>query len=368
MFTATAKIKALTGSTHGSWFTKTNVDAIGWVLQDFWNDRYDRWNAPLDKDIQEAAITHLVRVRDMEPKAADRVITAWKSSKKYLRPGNEQYTPHNTSTATDALAKDIGYNVDKAEAAHRKKCVEKDVVDTVVSLLIQNFDKMLEQDPLLAHNMRILFITLVCTRTLGLRPQQTCAPREGHKVKSPQVWAEFQDWIKGDIKGNIRRSYVSIWNCKENEIANYHGPNPHIKYCKYWRRRCKRRPKDICDSRIWVLRDLFEYEKGRPFHKGIFEYMEEAHASMVEWAQTYPKMKKHLDEETWAIFVNKGGRSKKFKVRRYQQGDPAKLFMDAQMWLAANIGWEVVPGLELYNLRHKRAIQSFCASRMISFS
>ena len=363
---AVDEIKALSKSTRDSWHSKTLTDTIAILLKDFWNNQHDRWSAFLDKNTQKAAISHLVRTQQMDPPQAERIITNWKSSRRYLRPDDWNFEPFNTSKTTHAIHKSNGYDIDKVEQEHRQKCENTESINNLVKLLIENFQKMCSNDPLLAHNCRILFVTLVCTRCLGLRPQQTCAPREIPEKKKhlkPTEYREFHEWNNGKIKGSVRRSYVSIWNCKETEYANFRtGPNRRVRFCKYWRKRCKRRVTDIFKSHIWVIRDLFEHEIGRPFHKGIFAYMEEARDSMRSWAAGYPKMQEFIKEKTWAIFVKKkgGARSNSYRVRRYQQGDPAKLLQNAQEWLAKYAGWKPIAKLKLYNLRHKQAVQSFC--------
>ena len=358
MTVAIAKIKSLGDSTRDSWYSKRTLQAIEIVLEDCWDWKYDRWSIYLSKVNQEIAMAHLAIQPGWSVDQAERAITAWKSSKKYLRPYDMRYDEYKTSKIATALKVTSGFDYEAAEKAHVARAERSGMLKKLIQVLIENRRRIEHSDPHLGHNLKVLMITLICSGTLGFRVQLTCAPKE-HPNK-PSKNATYREWMGGERRGNVRRSYISIWNCRATEDVNFPSePNKHMLVDAHFRRRDKRRPDKLFDVNLGLVRTQFEQEKNNPFDKDVFLYMSDAFLSMKFWARTCPDMKRAIDRNYWAIFA-KVGNTRNWNIRPYQDGDAAKILMKLQIWLNKNLGWQIVKKLQIYDARRTQAVTAFC--------
>ena len=358
MTIAVAKIKSLGDSTRDSWYSDRTLKAINMSLEELWDWKYDRWSIYLTKQDQESIMAFLAIQPGWTVSQAERAVTAWKSSKKYLRPDDMRYDEYNLSKISTQLKVTSGFNYKAAEKAHIERTERAGALTRLIEALIQNRRRIELSDPYLGHNLKTLMITLICCGTLGFRVQLTCAPKE-HPNK-PSKNANYLKWMGGEERGNLRRSYISIWNCRATEDVEFpEPPNQRMSCDAHFRRRDKRRPDKLFDVNLGLVRTQFEQERNNPFDKDVFQYMADTFLSMKFWAQTVPGMRTALERKYWAIFV-KVGNTRNFKVRPYQDGDASKILMKLQLWLHRNVGWTIVKGLQIYDARRVQAVTAFC--------
>ena len=283
----------------------------------------------------------------------------WKSARKNLTPDS----PNNFEFSLKKVAKQVHYvnEFDPAKIANELRITRAQEMktDTFIRALETNLPRIVASDPELGHNCRLLLSLLYITRVLGQRPQQMLVPKS--YKNNPTSVEEREEFFRGKVRANRRQSYASYWNCRDVRTRRFNDkkPNKSGQYAAGHIVRCKA-DKNSKSFKFWIVRGLFDSERGKPFKSDIFQLFRACHSSMKTWASSYPKMKEMINKQVWAWF-KKSGRNG-YTVQILEAGDQKALISRALTWFKRNTKCKFSK-VVLYNARRNLACRKLIQSK-----